>query len=199
MIERGKLIITHRNDLPEPRAEDVLVVLETLRRVHENHPLFRQLAAHVIVCRLGVILRIDPRQESPLLLRHTEPLEGALHVLRHLIPALARRGAVRQVVAYFVEIHPADTLRGPVGRHGHLPELAQGLLAELPQPIRLTLGITDVINGLLREPVTGIVPVVLREGKFAARIDGKRRILLAHASASLMKSNPRSSICSTSS
>ena len=66
------------------------MILQPFGRSDEDHALFADRLLDVGVDRLAVELRFDAGEKLALLLRNAEPLEGALHVVRHFLPTPLR-------------------------------------------------------------------------------------------------------------
>ena len=159
-VERGELVVTGRNDFSEPLLENLGVLLQALGRADKDHALFADGGFDVRVGRFAVELGLDTGEEFPLLLGDAESLEGALHILGHIVPRALRLGALREVVADIVENDVLQIVARPVGGHGHGVELAEGVLAELTDPVRVFLHIRNVVDGFFREAGAGIEFVV---------------------------------------
>ncbi len=94
-VERAEFVVAGRDDFAEPLPENLRVFLQALGRADEDHALIADGFLDVGVNRLAVELRFDAGEEFSFLLRNAEPLEGALHVLRHIVPRLAARLCAR--------------------------------------------------------------------------------------------------------
>jgi len=166
-VEGRELVVGHRDHLAEPLAEDLRVLFQPVGAVDEHHALLGHGLLDVRVGGLGIVLGLDPGEELAFLLGHTEPLEGALDVVRHLVPRPFRPLAVREVVADPVEIDRLEVAGGPVRRHGLAVEDAEGPVAEFTDPVGVVLRVADVVDRPRAQAETGIELVPLGEVEVA--------------------------------
>ena len=72
------------------------MLLQPLGRADKDHALFADGLLDVGIDGFAVELRFDAGEELALLLGNAEPLEGALHVVRHIVPGALRLRCPRQ-------------------------------------------------------------------------------------------------------
>ena len=93
-IQRGEFIVSGGDHLAEPRAENLLVLLQAFGRVAEDDALFGEFFFDVRVGGLRVKLGFDAREEGALLLGNAEALEGFQNIGGHIVPRTLRLFAV---------------------------------------------------------------------------------------------------------
>ena len=113
-------------------------------------PLFPQ----AVVDHLGFVLGAHTGQELALRLGDAQAIEGALDLLRNVIPGAALLLCGAQVVVDVVEVDAAQ-VRAP-GGHGLGPEDVQSLVPELAHPVRFILQIRDLVDELVTQPLLGL-------------------------------------------
>ena len=155
-VQRGELVVAHRDDRGEVLLEKVRVLLERGVGVQEDDTLVLQVLADLVVDDFAFVLRGDAGDE-PLLLRlgDAEPVVGALDVRGQVVPAggllLGRPDEVLDVL----EID-ASQIRAPAG-HRLAPEQLQALQPQVQHPLRLVLQRRDVPDDLLGQaPARGL-------------------------------------------
>ena len=85
-VEGGILVVAGRDDLSEPWAENLLMLLEPLGGGHEDHALLGEFLLHVGVGGFGIELRFDTCEEGALLLGDAEALEGFENIGGDIVP-----------------------------------------------------------------------------------------------------------------
>ena len=153
-VEGGVFAVPRRNHLAKPGTEDVFILRQTLRRIHENDTLLAQFLAHAGIGGLGIVLGIDTSQKFTLLFRDAEALESPLHIVGHFIPASLGFRAVGKIIAYLVEIEFLKLVGGPVRRQGFAFKDLQRLQPELADPVRFPFDIGNVIDHIARQAET---------------------------------------------
>ena len=141
------------------------MLLQALGAPDEDDTLLADRCLDVGIGGLAVELRFDAGQEFALLLGNAEALEGALHVVRHIVPTAAGFGAPAQVVTDVVEDDIFEVLGRPMGRHRLFVEDLESLVPELANPVRLAFHIGDVVDGLRRQAGARVEGVGFRVGK----------------------------------
>lgn len=137
------------------------MLLQPLPASHKDHALLLHRFFDIRVGGFAVELRLHSGQESALLLRNAQPLEGAFHVIRHLVPRALRLRALGEIVAEIIKVNVLEILARPVGRQRFLLKDFQSLLTEFADPVRILLRVTNVVDGLLRQPGARVKGVVL--------------------------------------
>ena len=164
-VQGGKFVVSRGNDFSKPGAEDVFMVFQAFRGVDEDNALAAKFLLHVGVGGFGVVLGFHARQKLAFLFRDAQAFEGALDVLRHVVPASFGPFSVGEVVADLGEIYFFNIRRSPVDGHGLAFKNGKRVFAELAHPFRVVLDVADVVNGGLRQAVSGIKFMALREGE----------------------------------
>ena len=92
-VQRAEFVVAGRDDFAEPFPENFRMILQAFGRSDEDDALFADGLLDVGIDGFAVELRFDAGEKFSFLLRNTEPLEGALDVVRHILPAAFRLGA----------------------------------------------------------------------------------------------------------
>ena len=153
--------------LPKNLRKDFRVFLQAFRAADEDHALVAERLLDVGIRRLAVELRFDAREELALLLRDAQTLEGALHVLGHVVPRTAGLRAAAEVVADVLEDDVFEVLRRPMRGHRLFVEGIERLVAELANPVGFAFHVDDVVNRRVRQSGAGVEGVGFRVGKIA--------------------------------
>src|SRR3954451_20226426 len=135
-VQRGELVVAHRDDRPEVLPEQLLVLAQRGVGVEEEDALLLEVLADLVVDDLGLVLRRDTGDQPLLLgLGDAELVVGVLDVGRQLVPGgcLLLRGP--HEVLDVVEVD-ARQVRAP-RRHRLLAEQPQALQAQRQHPLRL--------------------------------------------------------------
>ena len=114
-VERRELVVGRRDDRAEVLPEQVLVVAQRVVGREEDHALLLEVLLDLVVDDLGVVLRADAGEELLLGLGDAQPVEGVLHVGRHVVPGLRLLLGRLDVVVDVVEVDAARGRRPSVG------------------------------------------------------------------------------------
>ena len=153
-VERGELVVSGRDDGGEILLDDILVLAQAAVHIEEDDAQLLPLFLQAVVDDFGLILGADPGQKLTLRFRNAKPVEGALDVLRHVVPAFALFLGRTQIVENVVKVDAAQV--GAPGRHRLGEEYIQRLVPELAHPIRFILDIRDLIDHLMRHAFLGL-------------------------------------------
>ena len=164
-VQGGEFVVSRGNDFSKPWAEDIFMVFQAFRGVDEDDALAAEFLLHVGVGGFRVVLGFHARQKLAFLFRNPQAFESALYVLRYVVPASFGPFSVGKVVADLGEIYFFNIRRSPVGGHGLAFKNGKRVFAELAHPFRVVLDVADIVNGGLRQAVTGIKFMALREGE----------------------------------
>src|SRR5271165_2111815 len=173
-IESTELVIPGRDDLTEPFSENVRSFLQCVRATHKDHALIRNSLFDVRIDRLAIKLSFDPGKELPFALGNTEALEGLFNPLGHVFPIPLCGLARSEIITDDVEIYSLELVAGPMGRQRFAPEDLVRIFAELAHPVRLSLHIDDIIDGLLGQTntcVAGWLEIIEKVADIAIQID----------------------------
>src|SRR4029079_11350338 len=181
-VERGELVVVGRDHRREVLAHEVLVLAQARVHVHEHDALLLDVLAHLVVDDLGLVLGAHAGEELALRLGDAQLVEGALDLLRHVVPRLrGLLGGAHEVVDGVV-VDLSQHRRAPGGlRLGE--EVLERLQAELAHPLRLVLELGDLLHEALREALgrlEGVARLLVVEPELllVVGIDADQRLLL---------------------
>ena len=166
-VERAEFVVAGRDHFAEPFPENLRMILQAFGAADEDDALLADRFLDVGINRLAVELRFDAGEEFAFLLGNAEPLESALHIVRHVFPTAFRLGAAAQVIADVVEDDRFQILARPMRRHRLAEESPQGVEAKFAHPIGILFHVRDVVDRLFGQADAGIVGVRFRVGEIA--------------------------------
>ncbi len=147
-VQRGELVVAHRDDRGEVFLEQIRMLAQRGVGVQEDYALIRQVLADRVVDDFAFVLGGDAADE-PLLLRlgDAQPVVGVLDVRGQVVPASSLLLGRPDEVLDVLEID-AGQVRAP-GGHRLAPEQLQTLQPQVQHPLRLILQGRDVPDDLL--------------------------------------------------
>ena len=112
-------------------------IMQGALQVGVDHSLLGYIFLQIMIDEFGVKLCPDSCQRFSLRLRNTEPLEGALNILRHLLPASLHPGLMSDIGGNVIHIQTFNR-RSPV-RNLKLMIEPQRLQTKIQHPCRIVL------------------------------------------------------------
>lgn len=104
-VQSREFVVSRGNDFSKPGTEDIFMVFQAFRGVDEDDALSAEFLLHVGVGGFGVVLGFHARQKLAFLFRNAQAFEGALYILRHVVPASFGPFSVGEVVADLGEVY----------------------------------------------------------------------------------------------
>ena len=159
-VQRAEFVVAGRDDFAEPFPENLRMILQPFGRADKDHALFADRFLDVGIDRLAVELRFDAGEKFSFLLRNAEPLEGALHVVRHFFPSALRLRSLRTDSNGSCRNRSLRDPCSPNASASVFPEMScSALQAKFADPIRVFFHVGDVMDGALVETDAGVVHV----------------------------------------
>ena len=147
-VQRGELVVAHRDHRGEVLAEQIRVLAQRGVGVQEDDALFLQVLTDLVVHDLGLILGGDAGDQTLLLgFGDAQLVVGVLDVRRQLVPAGRLLLGGPDEVLDVLEID-AGQVRTPGGQRLAVEQL-QALQPQVQHPVRLILQCRDVADDVL--------------------------------------------------
>ena len=173
-VQSREFVVTGRDDFAEPLAEDLRMFLEPFGGSHKDHALVAHSGFNIGVSRLAVELGFHAGEKFAFLLGNAEALEGALDVLRHIVPRALGLRALGKIIPDIFENNIIEIMTGPVSRHGHGFEFTESIFAKVANPIGVFFNVGDIVDRALRESdarVEFVVHIVVEVANRAVDIE----------------------------
>ena len=159
-VQRRELMVMGRYQLHEVLAHHVgIFALQSALHVGIHHALGGHGVLHIVIHQLGVVLGSHTGQRLPLGLGNTQPLEGLLDILRHVLPVVAHFGVGADVGGNVIHVQSLDG-GAPVGEF-HLVIDLEGFQTELLHPRGVVLLLRELFHDLRRQAGLHAVRIVL--------------------------------------